>query len=71
MTVKECYDAMGADYEDVAGRLRTDERIRKFVLKVLNDSSYALLCSSLEERNIPGCPYVKRNQPEPVPDEAL
>ena len=53
MTVKECYDAMGADYEDVAGRLRTDERIRKFVLKVLNDSSYALLCSSLEARNMP------------------
>ena len=53
MTVKECYDAMGADYEDVCGRLRTDERIKKFVLKVLNDSSYTLLCTSLEERNIP------------------
>ncbi|WP_434309959.1 Hpt domain-containing protein [Hominifimenecus sp. rT4P-3] len=52
MTVKECYDAMGADYEDVAGRLRTDERIQKFLLKVLNDPSYALLCSSLEEKNI-------------------
>ncbi len=53
MTVKECYEAMGADYEDVAGRLRTDERIKKFVLKVLSDSSYGLLVSSLEEKNIP------------------
>ena len=43
MTVKECYDAMGADYEDVLGRLRKDERIQKFVLKLLNDKSYELL----------------------------
>ena len=37
MTVRECYEAMGADYEDVLGRLRKDERIQKFVLKLLND----------------------------------
>ena len=48
MTVKECYDAMGADYEDVFARLRKDERIQKFLLKVMNDKSYDLLCSSLE-----------------------
>lgn len=48
MTVRECYEAMGADYEDVAGRLRTDERIKKFVLKLLNDKSYDLLISSIE-----------------------
>lgn len=53
MTVKECYDAMGADYEDVLGRLRNDDRIRKFVLKVLKDPSYSLLCDSLEAKNIP------------------
>lgn len=48
MTVKECYDAMGADYEDVLGRLRKDERIQKFVLKLLNDKSYELLINSME-----------------------
>ncbi|MCI8293120.1 MAG: Hpt domain-containing protein [Hespellia sp.] len=48
MTVKECYEAMGADYEDVMGRLRTDERVQKFLLKVLNDKSYDLLCTSIE-----------------------
>ena len=42
MTVKECYDAMGADYEDVFARLRKDERIQKFLLKVMNDKSYDL-----------------------------
>ena len=34
MTVKECYEAIGADYEDVMGRLRKDERVQKFVLKL-------------------------------------
>lgn len=48
MTVRECYEAMGADYEDVLGRLRKDERIQKFVLKLLNDKSYELLISSME-----------------------
>ncbi len=52
MTVKECYDAMGADYEDVMGRLRKDERVQKFLLKVLDDKSFALLCSSLESRDM-------------------
>ena len=40
MTVKECYEAIGADYEDVMGRLRKDERVQKFVLKLLDDKSY-------------------------------
>lgn len=48
MTVRECYEAMGADYEDVLGRLRKDERIQKFVLKLLNDKSYELLIHSME-----------------------
>lgn len=52
MTVKECYDAMGANYEDVFGRLRKDERIQKFLLKLLNDQSFALLCSSIEGRDM-------------------
>lgn len=53
MTVRECYEAMGANYADVEGRLRTEERIQKFLLRVLNDTSYDLLCSSIEERNMP------------------
>ena len=48
MTVRECYEAMGADYEDVAGRLRTEKKNKKFVLKLLNDKSYDLLISSIE-----------------------
>ena len=37
MTVKQCYEAMEANYEEVESRLRTEERIKKFLLKVLND----------------------------------
>lgn len=53
MTVKECYEKMGADYDEVFARLRTDERIVKFLGKVLADGSFALLRSSLEEKNMP------------------
>lgn len=52
MTVRECYEAMGADYDGVASRLRTDERVQKFLLKVLNDKSFELLRTSLQERNM-------------------
>ncbi len=52
MTVKECYDAMGADYEDVMRRLRTDERVKKFLLKILDDKTFQLLNQSMEEKNM-------------------
>ena len=29
MTIQECYKEMGADYEEVQSRLRTEERIKK------------------------------------------
>ena len=42
----------GLNYSEVEGRLRTEERIRKFLCKVPEDKSYALLCESLEQRNM-------------------
>lgn len=47
MTLKECYAAMGGDYEEVMGRLRSERLVQKFVLKFLDDGSYRLLCDSL------------------------
>ena len=35
MNINECYQAMGADYEEVFGRLRSERLITKFVLKFL------------------------------------
>ncbi len=51
MTLKECYVAMGADYDDVIGRLRSERLVQKFVLKFLDDGSFSLLCSSFEGGN--------------------
>lgn len=51
MTLQECYAALGGDYEDVLARLRSERLVRKFVLKYLDDPSFALLCSSMEEKN--------------------
>ena len=52
MDVKECYAALGGNYEEVFSRLRTDERIVKFLNRVLEDKSMELLTSSLESRNM-------------------
>ena len=43
MTLKECYAALGGSYEDVLDRL----------LKFLDDSSYDLLCRSMEAQDWP------------------
>ena len=43
MSLKECYEKMGADYEDVLSRLRSEGLVRKFAVKFLDDDSYAAL----------------------------
>lgn len=52
MTVEECYIKMGGDYADVTSRLRTDERIKRFLLKVVDDASFNNLCENLASHNI-------------------
>ncbi len=51
MNIKECYAAMGGDYEDVIGRLRSEKLVEKFAVKFLNDGSFDLLSDSLENKN--------------------
>ena len=51
MTLKECYAAMGGDYDEAIGRLRSERLVQKFVLKFLNDQSFELLCTSMESGN--------------------
>lgn len=43
MTVKECYEQMGADYEGVLGRLRSEALIKKFAKKFLDDGTFRSL----------------------------
>lgn len=51
MTLKECYTALGGDYDEAMGRLRSERLVQKFVLKFLDDGSYQLLCDSLAAGN--------------------
>ncbi len=51
MTLKECYESIGANYEEVIGRLRSERLVQKFTLKFLDDKSLELLKKSLEEEN--------------------
>ena len=52
MTVQECYEAFGGNYEEVVSRLRTDERIARFLQKVVDDGSYKLLIDSIATNNV-------------------
>ena len=52
MTVQECYQAFGGNYEEVVSRLRTDERIARFLQKVVDDGSYKLLIDSIATNNV-------------------
>ena len=64
MSLKECYEKMGADYEDVLSRLRSEGLVRKFAVKFLDDDSYAALKDAMAAGNaleaIPRRPYIKR-----------
>ena len=51
MTVKECYEQMGADYEGVLGRLRSEGLIKKFAKKFLDDGSFQRLKDNLAQGN--------------------
>ena len=52
MTLKECYEILGADYDDVMNRLRKEDRVTRFLKKFLDDKSFALLEESLETGNM-------------------
>ena len=51
MTLQECYAALGGDYDDAMGRLRSEKLVNKFVLRFLDDKSCDLLCAAMEAKN--------------------
>lgn len=51
MTIRECYQQLGGNYDAVLSRFRSEERVRKFVLRFLDDKSYQLLIDSLQDQN--------------------
>ena len=53
MTVKECYEKMGANYENVLSRLGgSEDLVKRFALKFLNDSSYQNLEQQLQNKDV-------------------
>ena len=52
MTVKECYEIMKGDYNDVLSRLKSDEKIKKALIKILDDTSFTALCNALQAKNL-------------------
>lgn len=53
MTIVECYDVIGGDYEGVYGRMmRKESLVIKFAKKFLEDDSYQKLKESLAAGNV-------------------
>ncbi len=51
MTIKECYEQIGSDYEDVLGRLGKKEFVQRFALKFLEDDNFGVLKEALEKED--------------------
>ena len=66
MTIKECYDAMGADYQNTLNRFPNEAFIKKFVLKFLDDNSYANLKEAIAAGNVEEEIYIYTMQAEPT-----
>ena len=51
MTVKEFYDTIGADYQNVLSRLMKDALVVKFLNKYKDDGSYDKLEKCIKDKN--------------------
>ena len=52
MTIQECYKKMGADYQEVLGRLHNEAMIGKFVRMFLQDDSFQILEDGLRRGDV-------------------
>ena len=72
MELKEVYEKIGGDYDDVVRRLMGEKLVRKFLLKFLDDKSYdRWSCRTGWRESIPCSPYTEGCLPEPVTDKPL
>lgn len=51
MTLKECYDSFGGNFETAKKQMIKEEIIDRFVLKFLDDRSYTKLIDAVNEQN--------------------
>ena len=67
MTVKECYEKVGSDYDGVLKRLGSEALVKRFAVKFLNDPSFQELTDGLaaqDRESIPCSPYPEGRVPE-------
>ena len=51
MTVRECYEELGSDFDKVLSRLVSEALVKKFVLKFLDDPSFGQLETALADKD--------------------
>ena len=51
MTVRECYAALSADYDDMMERLESEQLIQMLALAFLKDDSFQMLEKGMQEEN--------------------
>ena len=51
MTIQECYQAMGGDFEQLEKRFPSKAMVRRFIARFLEDGTYAQLCQAMETGN--------------------
>ena len=50
MTIRECYEAMGSDFDRVLRRLGSEALISKYAVKFLNDPGFTELKSAMQDK---------------------
>ena len=51
MTVRECYEELGSDFDKVLSRLVSEALVKKFALKFLDDPSFGQLETALADKH--------------------
>ena len=51
MSLRTCYEALGGNLDSVLGRLPSERLVQKFVLKFLNEGSYAELMTAVQAKD--------------------
>ena len=51
MTVQECYEKMGEDYQEILSRFGSEAMVNRFAISFLNDPSFEQLKAGLEEND--------------------
>ena len=51
MTIQECYQTIGGDYDQAVKRLSGERMIRRFIGKFLEDDTFEQLRSAMVEKN--------------------